>query len=319
MSLSHFLLLLSWLFLQAVSAHPLASPSSAPSRHKRYDSRNDVPSLGFYDPHDNGGSWLTQVNDTFPAGLGEPINAVILGTSDPAVLVDQQNDGGLRNYFLSFGFAGECLGQHSGSDQEANLGDGHGYLNETAVIRYDYGDPTLGTCKETVQGGNHFRYWIQSGSSADSGAIFIAVSYELPVQSDHDIIFNGDWLIGNATTQSSLIPTATLTNGTTYSGQTSNGGYVYETNVQYVSGYLSNTSNGINHYLSVGANGTNAVDGLVALMNVKILTNPVSGSSKTSSCKIIMIPAGRYPCLLVVILSMMSHTLVSTFSIAMLT
>lgn len=40
-------------------------------------------------------------------------------------------------------------------------------VNETAVIRNDYGDPTLGTCKETVQGGNHFRYWIQSGSSAN--------------------------------------------------------------------------------------------------------------------------------------------------------
>jgi len=95
---------------------------------------------------------------------------------------------------------------------------------------------------------------------------------------------NSDWLIGNATTQSSVIPSSTLTNGTTYSGQTSYGGYVYQTNVQYVSGYLSNSSNGINHYLSVGANGTIAVDGLVALMNVKILTSPVSGSSKTSSC-----------------------------------
>ena len=31
----------------------------------------------------------------------------------------------------SFGFAGECLGQHSGSDQEANLGDGHGYRAST--------------------------------------------------------------------------------------------------------------------------------------------------------------------------------------------
>ncbi|KAI0276793.1 hypothetical protein BGY98DRAFT_983817 [Russula aff. rugulosa BPL654] len=288
MSLSHFLLLLSWLFLQAVSAHPLASPPSAP-RHKRDNSRN-VPTLGFYDPRANGGSWLTQVNNTFPAGLGEPINVVILGTSDSAVLVDQENNGGLRNYFLSFGFAGECLGQHSGSDQEGNLGDGHGYLNETAVIRYDYGDPTLGTCKETVEGGNHFRYWTQSGSSANSGAVFMAVSYELPEQLGHDIIFNGfnlarDWLIGNATTQSSLIPTTTLTNGTTYSGQTSYGGYVYQTNVQYVSGYLSNTSNGINHFLSVGANGTNACDGLVALMNVQILTNTVSGSSKTSSAR----------------------------------
>ena len=72
-------------------------------------------------------------------------------------------------------------------------------VNETAVIRLDYGDPTLGTCKETVEGGNHFRYWIQSGSSAnryyvlsfasfdkthllESGAVFMAVSYELPEQ-----------------------------------------------------------------------------------------------------------------------------------------
>ena len=80
-------------------------------------------------------------------------------------------------------------------------------VNETAVIRNDYGDPTLGTCKETVEGGNHFRYWIQSGSNANryyfsmpssvsldvahflislqSGAVFMAVSYELPEQCEH--------------------------------------------------------------------------------------------------------------------------------------
>lgn len=40
-------------------------------------------------------------------------------------------------------------------------------VNETAVMRLDYGDPTLGTCKETVEGGNHFRYWTQTGSEAD--------------------------------------------------------------------------------------------------------------------------------------------------------
>lgn len=74
-------------------------------------------------------------------------------------------------------------------------------------MRNDYGDPTLGTCKETVEGGNHFRYWVQSGSSANryysichllclstllislfplqSGAVFMAVSYELPEQCEH--------------------------------------------------------------------------------------------------------------------------------------
>lgn len=92
-----------------------------------------------------------------------------------------------------------------------------------------------------------------------------------------------DWLIGNATAQSSLIPTATLTNATTYSGQTSYGGYIYQNSVEYVSGYLTNGSDGINHYLSVGANGTNAVDGLVALLTVKILQSP-GGATKSSLC-----------------------------------
>lgn len=41
-----------------------------------------------------------QVPGTFPAGLGEPLNAIILGSSDETVLVDQETDGGLRNYFL---------------------------------------------------------------------------------------------------------------------------------------------------------------------------------------------------------------------------
>jgi hypothetical protein len=40
-------------------------------------------------------------------------------------------------------------------------------VNETAVIRWDFGDPQLGTCKETIDGGAHFRYWTQDGNSAD--------------------------------------------------------------------------------------------------------------------------------------------------------
>ena len=164
---------------------------------------------------------------------------VISGKSDARVLVDQQDNGGLKNFFLSvmlfsvqlshyygvhsqFGitallancwrvsdrcslnrslsFSNECLGQHLGSHQGANLGDGNGIQNETAgttsipnrstylyqaVIRYNYGDPYLGTCKETVQGGNHFRYWIQNGKDANSGAFFMACSYEFPVDRKH--------------------------------------------------------------------------------------------------------------------------------------
>ena len=54
--------------------------------------------------------------------------------------------------------------------------------NETAVIRYDYGDPALGTCQETIQGGNHFRYWVQNGSQRNSSAVFMAFSYEHSLQ-----------------------------------------------------------------------------------------------------------------------------------------
>ncbi len=57
------------------------------------------------------------------------------------MLVDQATDGGLQNFFRSFGFGGECLGQHEGANQAANLGDGNGYVNETAEMRWDYGDP----------------------------------------------------------------------------------------------------------------------------------------------------------------------------------
>jgi len=266
--------------------HPGERRRTARSRPElaRRASRS-VPPAGYADPRNNNGSWLTSVPDTFPAGLGEPINVVLSANSDPAVLVDQMNDGGLRNYYASIGFSGECLGQHEGSDQEADLGDGHGYLNETAVIRWDYGDPTLGTCKETIEGGNHFRYWIQNGDEANTGAIFMALSYELPLSDEHDIIDNGynlarDWLVGNATSNQT-IPTSNLTNSSIYSGQSSFGNYTYQTSVLYVSGILPNTSDGINHFLTVG-DGQNAVDGLVAIMTVSIVTKPVSAAASSA-------------------------------------
>ena len=33
-------------------------------------------------------------------GLGEPVNAILSAKSDPDVLIDQEVNGGLRNYFL---------------------------------------------------------------------------------------------------------------------------------------------------------------------------------------------------------------------------
>lgn len=34
-------------------------------------------------------------------------------------------------------------------------------------MRWDYGDAALGTCTETIQGGSHFRYWVQDGKDKD--------------------------------------------------------------------------------------------------------------------------------------------------------
>lgn len=63
--------------------------------------------------------------------------------------------------------------------------------NETAVIRYNYGDPALGTCQETIQGGNHFRYWVQNGPQRNSSAVFMAFSYEHSLQGAFYFISRG--------------------------------------------------------------------------------------------------------------------------------
>lgn len=143
---------------------------------------------------------------TEPDDYGEPLNVIISAKSDAAVLVDQEVDGGMRNYFQSIGFSAECFGANLGDDSEsANVGDGRGYcefssrlrddtqsasdprlsvaaaVNQTAILRYDYGNPTIGACQETIDGGNHFRYWVQNGSDANSGAYFLAyVPYATP-------------------------------------------------------------------------------------------------------------------------------------------
>lgn len=76
-----------------------------------------------------------------------------------------------------------------------------------------------------------------------------------------------------------LIDSAQLTNTTTFSGQSTFKNYTYQTDVVYTPGLLSNTSDGINHHLSVGVNGSNAIDGLVAVMTVKIVSRPPVSAS----------------------------------------
>lgn len=289
-------------------------------------------STGYVNPSDAGGRMLTFAPDTYPAGLGEPLNVIISANSDKAVLVDSTNNGGLQNYFLSIDYTTECLGQHLGAHQGANLGDGGGTRNETAVIRYDYGNPYTGTCTETANGGGHFRYWIQDGSSANTGAIFMAVSQEKPSSDDHDIIVNGydlgrDWLVGNATNQTSVIPTLQLalptaestnytTNTTipaspgylpTFVGETSYGNYTYRTNLTYVSGLLSNSSVGINHNGTVATSGRSAIDGLVALLVVQIVKTPSSSQHNGAGSAVLQMLVLYISAPLLITLHLISH------------
>jgi len=53
--------------------------------------------------------------------------------------------------------AEECFGIHLGGLMSANLGDGKGWANQTYELRQDYDDSGIGTCLESLVGGNHFR------------------------------------------------------------------------------------------------------------------------------------------------------------------
>ncbi|PWN27940.1 hypothetical protein BDZ90DRAFT_157477 [Jaminaea rosea] len=153
--------------------HPLR-PSSA-SQHRELATRQDS-GTGYAQPE----SWLTVIPNS---NLGEPINVVISSQSDQAVL----SDTGLQSYFSSLFFSpNNCLGISLGDQQAANLNDGQGVVNQTALYRYNFGSGTL-TCQESINGGEHFRWWRQSST----GAIFIAASVEMGASKNHMIVDNG--------------------------------------------------------------------------------------------------------------------------------
>ncbi|KAH9935390.1 uncharacterized protein B0H18DRAFT_412184 [Fomitopsis serialis] len=195
----------------------------------------------YYNPADNGGSMLTNAGD----GYGEPLNVIISGLSSADVLT---YDGSI-NYARAIGFSTECLGIHIGAPQSANLGDGNGWVNQTVEIREDYGDASVGTCLESAIGGNHFRIFVQNGTNADSGALFLAVSYEEDASEGHDIEPDG-YDIGRDDLVSGAL------------GTTSYGGVTYSTTAENITGLLAAGSAGINHDISI--------DGIVTLLTVTI-------------------------------------------------
>lgn len=138
----------------------------------------------------------------------------------------------------------ECLGGggpgFQGSIQGADL-DGKGNVTQTNMLRWNFGDPWVGTCKETFEGGLHFRYWKQTST----GAMFLAASVEMDLKRQHDIVPNGynlgrDFLVGNLT--NTELTTRNLTNQTVVSGTTKYRNYTYTTEARFVSGLLKNAS-----------------------------------------------------------------------------
>jgi len=183
--------------------------------------------------------------DNADNGLGEPLNVIISGLSSPAVLTNA----GIVNFAKAIGFSTECLSIHIGAPQSANLGDGNGFVNQTIELRQDYGNVVIGTCLESLNGGNHFRVFRQNGPLANTGALFLAVSREEDLIENHTIVSDGydigrNLFAGNAT------------------GITSFGGVTYSTTAENITGLLAPGSAGVNHGI--------ATDGITTLLRVTI-------------------------------------------------
>ncbi|KAI0276126.1 hypothetical protein BGY98DRAFT_1098325 [Russula aff. rugulosa BPL654] len=164
----------SLLGLQA-ALEPLVHKQPAPGREAVF-----IDGVDFVDPTLGGGSLLDHDSGS---GLGEPLNVIISGLSSPWVLAD----GGFVHFANAIGFGIECFGAHLGAPQTANLGDGDGWVNQTIELRNDYGNPDIGSCWESLVGGNHLRLWHQKGTNA----LFLAVSSEENVFQGHTIAPNG--------------------------------------------------------------------------------------------------------------------------------
>ncbi|WWC57901.1 uncharacterized protein I303_100436 [Kwoniella dejecticola CBS 10117] len=198
---------------------------------------------GFVDPSLNGGSMLTYTLNTFPPNLGEPLNVIISNQSDPRVLAETMWEGGLYTYLEAGAFGGQCLGLHMGNKQQANLGDGNKNQTQKALLRYQYfHNHFLGTCLETLYGGNHIRVFKQE----TSGAYFLSASTELDSKRYHQLGINA------------------------YDAG-SKRGWRYRTTVNYIEDLVPANRTKWNHYVGVQPVGGEISDGLVAVLTVQVI------------------------------------------------
>lgn len=178
----------------------------------------------------------------------EPLNIIVSGLSSPEVLSTR----GIVNFGNAIGYGDDCFGIHLGGPQAADLGDGNGLVNQTQMMREDFGSKPIGTCLETLIGGNHYRVFRQNGGRANTGALFLAASKEESVTEHHDIVPNGydlgrDQVVSEAT-----------------GGKRSFSSIDYTSTVTYVDGLLAPGAEGINHNI--------AIDGRVAILTITATT-----------------------------------------------
>jgi len=220
-----------------------ALDSFAPKTQQPVLGVDSIAGVNFANPKAGGGTWLDKDANS---GLGEPLNVIISGLSSQWVL----SDGGFVHYANALGFDIECFGAHLGTPQAANLGDGRGWVNQTVELRNDYGNEIIGTCWESLVGGNHLRMWHQSGPAATTNALFLAVSEEDTLLHKHTIKKNGYDLGRDSMAKSAA-------------GLKTHGGVKYKTEVQRLTGLMPPGAGGINHNI--------ATDGVVALLTVTIV------------------------------------------------
>ncbi|KAK4047815.1 hypothetical protein OIV83_005158 [Microbotryomycetes sp. JL201] len=211
--------------------------------------------LDFVDPRLAHGQWRAFFDDLYP-DLGEPLNVVISALSDQSVIKDKH---GLEDWLSSIFYGRQCLGLHMGKKQQANLGDGNGFIEQAGLLRWTFGLPShAGTCWESLAGGSHIRYWFQNGPLARGGAVFFAASDEKDAIGSHQIISNGYDIARDKIVDLALRPEGTVSplSGTTYTAT-----------AQYLDGFLPEGSAGINHDIGI--------DGRVAVLRINVLQDSV--------------------------------------------
>ncbi|CAK5279495.1 unnamed protein product [Mycena citricolor] len=211
----------------------------------------------FVDPRLNGGSMLTLQN--------EPLNIIVSAASSPDALSPR----GILNFGNALGYGDDCLHIHLGGPQAANLGDGNNWVNQTQIMRRwsagtTTGDTLLSKTGRRIAYMSHSAF-IQNGTGADTGALFLAASKEEPIAQGHNIIPDG-YDIGRDQVVSAATAGVVSFDGVQYTVSTSTRAprirlSVIQTTAEYVTGLLPVGAAGINHNISI--------DGRVAVMTIE--------------------------------------------------